>query len=153
MGYTPWNQPSFPPSTVFITVGVAKLGAVLRVPGDTDPSIAQALAMAAPQTSQPSGSSLFPQSAPSNLWLTQSERMTRGGSLRWYNAISQVSNEMAYQCDAKLGTPSAVDCTQIEWNQLSPPVDTLTVGPGATTFLHSNSCYLAISATISLMLT
>ena len=79
--------------------------------------------------------------------------MVRRGKLKWYQMTNQVSNQMIYQCDAKLGNPLTTDCAQLEWNQLSPSSDTLVVGPGATTLLHSNTCYLAISAAISLVLT
>ena len=61
---------------------------------------------------------------------------------------------MSYQCDAGLRSPATVDCAYIEWNQLTPASDTLTVGPKAgVRFLHSNTCYLAISSIIPLALT
>ena len=56
---------------------------------------------------------------------------------------------MNYECDASLGSPAEVDCT---WNQLTSASDTLTVGLGEVTFLHANTCYLAISAAVNLVL-
>ena len=86
-------------------------------------------------------------------WTARAERMSRGGVRTWFDPAA-ASDDMSYECDAGLGSPATVDCAQIEWNQLgSSSSDTLTVGPGTTTFLHQNTCYLAISATVSLTLT
>ena len=63
------------------------------------------------------------------------------------------SNKMIYECDALLGAPSAVDCDHIEWSELAPDSDTLYVAPGVVTFLHQNSCYLAVTASTALTLT
>ena len=56
----------------------------------------------------------------------------------WQQRVSPSDDEMTYQCDARLGNPSEVDCSRIEWNQLAPGLDTLSVGPGNPTFLHSS---------------
>ena len=78
--------------------------------------------------------------------------MTRGSHRPWWGGHSPApQDEMTYECDDLLGNPSVADCSRIEWNQIGPATDTIAVGPGVT-FLHSNSCYLAISATISLVL-
>ena len=87
------------------------------------------------------------------MWEISAAGMTRGGSTTWWISAAQAvkSDEMAYECDPKLGSPSGVDCSAIEWSQLGPASvtphsDTVTLGPGAVQFLHSNTCYLAISA-------
>ena len=153
-GNTPYNQISFPLSTAFITVGVVKMGKPVMNPGDTDPAIARLLSREAPTASMLGVSGLSDRyNPPSTVWLAQAGKMNRGSTWRWYDTTSRLSYEMAYQCDSKLGAPSIVDCAQIEWDQLSPSSDTLAVSPGVTTFLHSNACYLAISAAISLVLT
>ena len=56
----------------------------------------------------------------------------------WQQQIAPSADEMAYECDAALGSPSDVDCSQIEWNQLMQASSTLSVGPGNPTFLHSS---------------
>ena len=153
LGYTPYNLQTFPATTAFLTVHVMTSSGRILYPGDTDPSIAVALAEAASKPSAARSGSSALDISPSDVWLSQLEQMSRAGRTRWYTRNTQFSDEMEYQCDALLGAPSAVDCTQIEWNQLTPPSDTLAVGPGVTTFLHSNTCYLAISAVVSLVLT
>ena len=90
--------------------------------------------------------------ANSNYWTLMSFSMTRGSHRPWWGGHSPApQDEMTYECDDLLGNPSVADCSRIEWNQIGPATDTIAVGPGVT-FLHSNSCYLAISATISLVL-
>ena len=64
--------------------------------------------------------------------------MTRGGSRPWWSPVVPGPDEMTYECDASLGSPSEVDCLHIQWDQLSPASDTVQVGPGSTTFLHSS---------------
>ena len=72
-----------------------------------------------------------------DVWEIQSIRMTRGGSsIPWYTLARSVTDEMAYECDANLGSPEEVDCAQIEWNQLHPTTDTVTVTPTAAKFFH-----------------
>ena len=82
--------------------------------------------------------------------------MQRGSSKTWFPAASmaamQTAYEMAYECDGSLGNPSETDCSQLEWSQLGPPSDTVSVGPGNATFVHSNSCYLAVSASTDIVL-
>ena len=45
---------------------------------------------------------------------------------------------MSYECDATLGTPGVVDCTQIQMHQMGPLNETFEVGPGKTKFLSSS---------------
>ena len=72
-----------------------------------------------------------------NMWEIQSIRMTRGGSsVPWYTFDLSATDEMTYECDADLGSPLEVDCAQIEWNQLYPTKDTVTVTPTSATFFH-----------------
>ena len=79
------------------------------------------------------------------LWDLCAVNMHRQGPITWWQlgSIPPASDDMIYECDAGLGSPSTVDCAQIEWNQLgpasvSPPSDTITVGPGLTHFLHQS---------------
>ena len=122
-------------------------------PGSTDPSIALALAEVA------SGASILGNphrgSSASQVWVAQAAKMSRDAAPQtqtWYDTSSSLTDQMTYECDASLGSPSVVDCTQIEWNQLTPPSDTLAIDSGVTRFFHSNTCYLAISAAVSIVL-
>ena len=153
-GYTPYNAFGFARSTVFLTISVQGFKSRRLFPGNTDPSIPALLSRNVKPGTQ-SGlrgpKNMF--ISPSDVWRAQAVSMTRGGNVKWFENSRLLSEAMTYQCDAALGAPSVVDCTQIEWNQVTPSSDTLAVGPGVTTFLHSNSCNLAISAAISLVLT
>lgn len=135
-----------------ITVGGPKWKNTLPSPGNLDPAIPIGVARATYTTAEEMAH--FPALvASSNHWVAQADRMKRGSMETWWQLQPpQAPPEMTYECDANLGSPPVIDCTQIEWNQLSPPSDTLNVGPGVT-FLHSNSCYLAISVTVALVLT
>ena len=140
-------------AVAFLTIDVKRIGTPNLKPGDTDPKIPRALAAATQEMSRFYRSFYL---SPSQIWMYQAENMQRGGDAVWYQKFSTGLNEMSYDCDAGLGSPSISDCSQIEWNQLGsnhPPSDTLAVGPGITTILHSNTCYLAISAAVSLVLT
>lgn len=126
-------------------------------PGDHDPSVALAVSkynifMTRERFTHNSPSALRAV-ADATKWEQQATRMGRGETLPWWQQDPNASShdEMSYECDAGLGTPSEVDCTQIEWQQLGPPSDTITISPNMATFLHSNSCYLAISASISIV--
>ncbi|MCJ1225206.1 hypothetical protein MMC12_001855 [Toensbergia leucococca] len=149
-GATPWNTRSFPISTRFLTVSVRNTYTRSRQPGRSDPAIALALAQSAPSSvASIPGERLL---SASQIWSMQAEGMQRGSIRYWYSNVA-LAADMTYQCDANLGAPSVVDCTQIEWSQLNPSFSTLAVSPGITTFLHSNTCYLAISAVVSLVIT
>ena len=65
--------------------------------------------------------------------------MTKGGSRPWWQFPKAAADEMTYECDASLGSPSEADCSHIEWSELLPDSDSLHVGPGAVTFLHSST--------------
>ena len=128
-------------------------------PGDNDPAIAEALSAynLNRNRNKNTHNSAAALANEENIktWNDQAARMGRGETTSWWDIpdAANDNDEMNYECDANLGSPAEVDCTQIEWNQLSPDSDTLLVGPVMTTFLHSNTCYLAISASKPLVLT
>ena len=66
--------------------------------------------------------------------------MIRGGRISWWDNLhdGEFTDTTAYECDAGLGTPSEVDCTQIEWHQLRPASDSLKVQAGEVLFYHSS---------------
>ena len=147
----------YPSSATFITVTV--LGPTRRkfATGDTDPAVPQVLAGAeynqARLNNDPSVKALYESDA--RLWTLISTTLIRGGSDTWWHHTDlQVSDDkMTYECDTGLGSPSRVDCAQVEYSQMGPPSDTISVGPGEVTFLHSNTCFLAISANVRTVLT
>ena len=128
-------------------------------PGDNDPAIAEALAAYNVNQNRNKNTHNSPAALKNEeniqTWTDQAARMGRGETTPWWDIPSEANDkdEMNYECDANLGNPAEVDCTHIEWNELPPPSDSLNVGPGTTTFLHSNTCYLAISASKNLVLT
>ncbi|MCJ1238670.1 hypothetical protein MMC14_006661 [Varicellaria rhodocarpa] len=151
-----------PNNAQFITVSLTGPLKRLSSPGNTDPAIpevvSQKLEDAAGQS--PRGSSQWQKfDTTSQVWKLTSQSMQRGSGIPWWSkTISSNPDEMTYECDATLGSPAEADCAQIEWNQLgpwsiSPPSDMVSVGPGKVQFLHSNSCVLAISATLTTILT
>ena len=77
------------------------------------------------------------------LWSICSAGLSRSGERTWweeatYQASIPFDVEMAYECDNDLGSPVLNDCSDIQINQLGPPSDTVSVGPGNTQFLHSS---------------
>ena len=145
----------FPLDAVFITVSIMARNLDFH-PGTYDPEIALALwgasnlaATFLPENSQDHRVLL----ARADLWRSNAHRMTRGPSERPWFMFSSSSDvdEMIYECDSNLGNPAMSDCAQIEWSQLGHPSDSLTIGPEAT-FLHFNTCTLAISATLTIVL-
>ena len=160
---TQWAQNHSPPfvwrtipsiDATFFTVTVSGPTNKLYSPGNTDPAISLAIGSNIAAMTDPGD----PQSLKENkekeaYWNERSTQMTRGSTTAWWSlGPTEAKPEMIYQCDSSLGTPSASDCTAIEWQQLAVQPGTLTVGPEAI-FFHVNTCYLAISAAAVIILT
>ena len=61
--------------------------------------------------------------------------MKLGSDMTWWGReAADPANEMTYQCDADLGSPTAVDCAHLEYERLQPAgaPDTVQIGPGLT---------------------
>ena len=56
----------------------------------------------------------------------------------YWRAIPLASDDMVYECDDTLGHPAEVDCSQLEYSQLGPDLDTIQVEPGIVRFLTSS---------------
>lgn len=109
---------------------------------------------AAQRASVPDSIGYYTHAGRSIYWSNQAAAMSHGGNTPWWSlSVDPASDKMTYECDEDLGRPKETDCTHIEWNLLGPPSDSLTVGPGITTFLHQSSCFLAISASVRIVLT
>ena len=159
----PYTNP-IPSDTAFITATVHGTYTKNPSPGDQHPSVPLAISYLFEQQSktQPVDShEHFVSLMESALY--QGDASGQPGPRAWWDRGSigsesaqrtlLASDHMTYECDSKLGNPSNIYCSQIERSQLGPPSDTLTVAPEATTFLHQEDCYLAITASIALVLT
>ena len=128
-------------STTFVTLTVSGKPPQWYEPGDTDPEVPLLIhdyymeQIKNPKTPPPLAS-FYGERA--GAWISQSIAMVRGGLRPWWRWDTAASKDMTYECDARLGSPSEADCTHIEWEQLQPASDTLEVGPGLVTFLHSS---------------
>ncbi|MCJ1236650.1 hypothetical protein MMC14_004632 [Varicellaria rhodocarpa] len=151
-----------PSQASFMSVMVQKMSPNLALldldPSSFDPGIAEALADAFWNALNNLGeesalSEHYSDSA--TLMEEQAHRMQRGGYLPWYqlNSTTHLSSQMAYSCDVNLGSPAPVDCNRLQYSQLGPAGDTMTIGPGATKVLASRSCKVVISASINIVIT
>ena len=144
-----------PIAMAFLTIMVSGPTGRLYKPGSYDPEIAVAIGATIRKFDASRDGS---QPAPSvvrklEYWEYRSEQMQRGGTDETWWAISPpLDASMNYECDERLGSPASVDCADVEWNQLSPSSDILNIRPGVL-FLHSKTCFLAISAAIFLTVT
>ncbi|MCJ1228496.1 hypothetical protein MMC12_005157 [Toensbergia leucococca] len=149
----------YPPSSAFITVAISNSKDPEPSPGDTDSSVALLIAdsMHAKERKESQGSELFKHYGfLTGVFVHQAVSMLSGSLRSWWSmdaSSSAVPDEMTYECDPKLGSPATVDCAHIEWSELGNPSDTFEVRPGDVKFLSSNTCVLAISAAIPLVLT
>ena len=147
----------WPANSVYFTVTVTKLPQL----GDftsawDDPTVAEALAdgVAARGNSE-RGRSL------SAVAGHMSRTTTRNGQTPWWGYLDpgnspspgEDDSEMVYTCDAKLGAPSAADCSQLAYSGLGPVGDTIIIGPGSSRNINFKSCNVAISALKTIVLT
>ena len=142
-------------STSFITLTVSGEPPRWYKPGDTDPAVPLVIydhymGQLMSHSPPPELATVYNQRA--SAWVTQSIAMVRGGERPWWQWDVAASQDMAYECDARLGSPSEADCTHIEWEQLLPASDTLEVGPGLVTFLHSSKRLSCLVPSIPLTL-
>ena len=155
------NEPSkWPSSTSFITVTISSLNHQFQS-GDKDPSIPYVIATKIDDRFKDFNPSIIHRLFPTTFVFLENLAnagftMAENDNPWWqFNSLPKAlpSDEMTYLCDADLGSPESADCSHIEWSELAPDSDPLRVGPGAVTFLHQNTCYLAISASVALVLT
>lgn len=145
----------YPTSSAFITVTVSGPSGKNTQPGNFDPGIMAGILerfLALKQYAEPDSIGYMLGQAGLLVWKARTKRMELGGRIPWWDETGS-SNEVSYECDAGLGNPPIKDCAQLEWSQLGPPSDTVAIGPGHVTFLHLNACYMAISASVALVLT
>ena len=129
----------------------------LDYPGDYDPVTGAVLYDAIHGALQASqfGSSLWNHfSSAASLFSSHYVSMTRGGGQSWYGPTQETAlDEMAYECDAKLGNPREVDCSQLLYSQLGNSSEIIEVEPGSVFFVQQSTCMVAISSIAYVALT
>ena len=127
-------------STSFLTVTVGTLTGESE-PGDENKAIPLALAKSLRRKGNeaPSFSALQQHYYQSSTEMFDKAVLTGLGKPGpwWQNPVTQ--DQMSYECDAHLGAPRKVDCSQLQYSQLSGAADSVSVGPGAPRYLHSST--------------
>ena len=151
----------FPPSSSFFTVTVS--GPLNEVneyrPGEQDPAVPEALSDAlrgVASSMRPGNPYATRYLDGSILFMAEAYALDRSSGGSWWKDMEGAPVRrihMVYECDAKLGTPASADCSQLEYSQLGPPSDVITVGPGLDKVLSLKTCHVGISASAKLILT
>lgn len=156
--FPPWPAPP-PVSTSFFTITLSGPNNKNRAPGNYDPGIPKGVAqdISSMKATHPDFSRAQYPSLDQKIhyWTDLSKRMETGGTTPWWQfQVPQDPQETIYDCDMELGTPLTTDCSQVVLNQLSTAAaasDTLSLTAGVT-FFYANTCYIAISAAVALVL-
>ena len=125
-------------------------------PGDVDPAIGVTLLdhITEAYDNAAKGSLLQTElSYRRNFFERSLDQMNRNDQKPWWNVPgAETDVDMTYACDVRLGGPDIVDCSKLEYYMGGSSSDEITIGPGATTFFHSDTCNVAISATVTMSL-
>ena len=158
-----WVQENSPPlawrslpaaGATFFTITVSGPSNKRYSPGNTDPAVALGFGqyIATEKVDPNDRLGQLQRKSKEIYWDEKASEMIRGEVTNWWSLEPPgVKDEMVYQCDSSLGRPSANDCATINWQQLAMQSDALKMGP-ETVFFHVNTCYLAISATVAIVL-
>ena len=88
----------------------------------------------------PAGSALRAHCAEGeSILAAQTLTMSRAGEEPWWGYLAMVThvNKTIYECDVKLGQPSATECAQLVYSQSSSELArTIQIGPGVVEFIH-----------------
>ena len=110
-------------------------------PGDYDPAVGEFLSdvLHSRRQNAQSGTALQQHYAEAeSLLARQTLSMERGADTTWWDyRLTALDDTMTYECDAKLGDPSTVDCSQLEYSQLGIASEFVTIGPATVKFVHS----------------
>ena len=140
-----WTDPGF------LTVSMMKALTPQKRPGQTEASIAESLAKhVAVRALQPGVSSAAQTYALDygRVLHRRALQMEGGqGPDTWYDPTLPGSDEMTYQCDSKLGSPSVIDCEKLMYHGLGK-FDTATVdlGPSKTKIFVEGECAVGVSS-------
>ena len=142
---------------LFYTITIS--GTVRAFPAEYDPSTAEAIAdgvRAKGNVARGNAIENF-----SNILWRSANTMFAWWEVFKYRAGGQpqgqslpLSSDMVYTCDADLGAPSTVDCSQLAYSGIpGAPSDTVVIGPGSETkFISRNSCNVGITAQKTIVL-
>lgn len=110
-------------------------------PGDKDPSIPERIYKYLSLISQSAQGALKLRYLTLALGFSQrADSMHRGGEEPWWKIVA--ADKMTYECDSKLGSPKAIDCTQVR-SQLGATSDSVQVGAGEVRFLSSSKIIIS----------
>ena len=144
----------WPATATYFTVTVGKLDPLVYEPGFCDPAVAEVLGDAVRERGNIKRGDTLSQQA-------EAQSRSLNNQVEWWHVFStgqsgdtSTNSNMHYVCDAKLGAPSKVDCSQLAYSELGPPSDKVTIGPGSQTkFLSFNSCHATVTAVKAVVLT
>ena len=124
-------------STGFFTITVSSPGSEQIQPGNLDPEIPITIAKSLylKQVQSPQHLQTYFGTLAYGFHM-QGMNMQRGTTAPWWTA-PEMGDQMTYECNSKLGTPRATDCSQL-LSQLGAPSDSIQVAPGAVRFLSSS---------------
>lgn len=127
-------------SSTYLTVSVTNKRPTEPQPGNYDPSVAVFIAeYLASKSRRANNADRARLNSAAHDFTVRTQKMYAGGKTTpWWGATAALADEMTYECDANLGAPSAVDCAQVEWSQLGPDDDTISIGAGVVKFLSSS---------------
>ena len=160
------NLDPFPQTALFFTVTISSFTTARRTP-DLDENIPLMLAAGIAKATTKGDISEKQVLAARDGLISQFLIMTENPGTPWYstghtgqgsgNSTAPLgdNDEMVYECDATLGNPSMVDCSQIEYSQLGLASDSVTIEPGSGggKVFQQNTCRVDIVASVATVLT
>ena len=152
----PANLSPFPQTALFFTVTVSDHTNLHRYPPGYDPAIPIMLVSGINDeraTSNNPAYALFTEQVLLRGTITGMSPWYGDGGPQLSNAASAINDDMTYECDASLGSPSMVDCSQIEYSQLGASSDSVSLGPGAGKVFVENTCRVTVDASMAITLT
>ena len=123
-------------------------------PGDYDPSVPILVAEDIASSSRYADSATRARlgRAISDFTMRSQAMSADGSGQTWWTSVPASANEMTYECSPDLGSPAPADCAHVEWSELGPDDETISLAEGAVKFLSSSrSSPLRPSTTLLLM--
>ena len=138
-------------NTSFVTVSFTNPGKLYQ-PGNFDPSVALRLYEYSTRNVPSISGDLA--KASKNPWyyafLGMYQNLQHGENVAryaWWDILRQdMDDQMAYTCDANMGTPKEYDCYQVISSGLGPPSDIVVIPPGIPVIRTINSCTMSVQS-------
>ena len=145
----------WPGTATYFTVTVGGVNPIVFEPGFSDPAVAEALGDAVRDKGNTErGDAISKQAEVLTRSMSSQAEWWHIFSTEGHNSPTSIGSNMQYVCDAHLGAPSTVDCSQLAYSGLGPPSDKVTIGPGAhAKFLSFKSCHATVTAVTTMVLT